>query len=95
MFRITVGYQVQLGVVVRDKYGNPIVDLPAPIWAVDGGLATISDGGLFAAGTAIGSVGVSATVAGIVGTEVAELISDAPQTVEITIGTPEPTPPTG
>ena len=92
MFNITVGHQVQLGVVVTDKYGNPVSDMPAPVWAVDGSLATISDTGLFVAGTAVGSVGVTATVADIVGVETAELVADAPAAVVITVGTPEPVP---
>jgi hypothetical protein len=90
MFNIAVGWKVQLGVVVRDKYGNPIPDFPVPVWAVVGDLATISEDGIFVAGTLVGSAVVSATVAGIVGTEEATLVADVPAVVEIVVGTPEP-----
>lgn len=89
---ITVGYQVQLGVVVKDKYGNVIDGFPTPTWAIDSDVASISQEGLLVAGTVPAVANVSATVGGITGTAEVSIEADEPAVVEIVAGVPEQIP---
>ena len=91
LIEIIVGYQVQLGVIVKDKYGNPIESFSTPTWSVsDDSFCSISAEGIFSAGTVVGNVDVSVDMDGLSATENVALIPDAPDSVEITVGTPEP-----
>jgi hypothetical protein len=87
MIKVTVGYKQQLGVVVKDQYGNVIENPPVPAWSFNTDVASVDTNGLLTAGTLVGSGEVSATInvdgVDIVGVETVELVAGAAASVEV------------
>lgn len=93
MINLVVGYKQQLGVVVKDVYGNVIANPPTAVWTFSNDLATVDATGLLAAGTLVGTGDVTATIAvddtNIAGSASVEIVAGAPAIVEVvTVGDP-------
>ena len=62
MIKLTVGQEQQLGVIVKDFYGN-IIDIPSTVnWEFSNEFATVDSNGLLKAGTIVGVGDVTATL---------------------------------
>lgn len=89
MIKLTVGYKQQLGVVIKDVYGNIIENAPAAVWEFSNDLADVDAAGLLTAGTLVGSGEVGATIpvgeASISGFESVDIVAGDPATVEVVV----------
>lgn len=87
MITLTVGYKQQLGVVVKDVYGNVIENAPTAVWTFSNDLADVDATGLLTAGTLVGAGNVTATIAvgdgNISGSETIDIVAGDPVTVEV------------
>ena len=92
MITLKVGYKQQLGVLVKDVYGNVIENTVQPVWSFSNNeLASVDESGLLTAGTVVGVGQVTAMVNDISGFLDVELIAGDPAVVEV-IAVGEPTP---
>jgi len=88
--KVSVGFKQQLGVVVKDAYGNVIADPPAAVWSFSNELASVDTAGLLTAGTVVGVGDVTATIDSISGSASVEIVAGAPAVLEI-VAVGEPT----
>lgn len=87
MITLTVGYKQQLGVIVKDAYGNVISNPPTPTWVFNNEFAVVDENGLLSAGTIVGTGQVTATIntgsGDISGFADVEIIAGAPASVDV------------